>query len=48
MSVNGELHICHKLEVLLDLELLKFIDGLWEGVVLGDDFLAPSFQCLLS
>lgn len=38
----------HELKVLLGLVLLKFTDGLGERVVVGNDFLALSFRCLLS
>lgn len=46
MSIKSELHVYHELRVLLSLVLLKFIDGLWENMVVGSGFLALSFQRL--
>lgn len=48
MSVKSELHIFHKLNVLLSLVLLKFFDGLLGSLVVGTDILSLSFPRLIS
>lgn len=48
MSVKSELHIFHKLNILLSLVLLKFFDGLLGSMVVGTDILSLSFPRLIS